>query len=133
MIEDNYSIRDLLAMEACTNCRLCAESCPAVLASGNGKLSGVHRLTELKKINKKREGLLARMLKKKPPSPEDLEPYSETVFRCTLCGNCQEVCPVGIHLKDIWLSIRKDMVQADSYPKNNLYDPGKSFPEPQCI
>ena len=117
MIEKHYTIRDLLAMEACTNCRLCAEVCPAVLASNNGKLSGVHRLTELKKINKNREGILARLLGKKPPSPEALQAYSETVFKCTLCGNCQEICPVGIPLKDIWLSIRQDMVHSESYPE----------------
>ena len=68
MIEKHYSIRDLLSLEACTHCRLCAEVCPAVLASNDGKLSGVHRLTELKKINRKREGVLARLLKRKPLS-----------------------------------------------------------------
>ena len=36
MIDKHYSIRDLFAMEACTNCRLCAEVCPAVLASDQG-------------------------------------------------------------------------------------------------
>jgi len=43
--------------------------------------------------------------------------FSDTVFRCTLCGNCQEVCPIGIHLKDLWLSLRQDMVHSKSYPK----------------
>ena len=135
MIEQHYSIRDLFAMEACTNCRLCAEVCPAVLASNDGKLSGVHRITELKKINRKREGVTARLLGRKKPSPEDLLPYSDTVFKCTLCGNCQEICPVGIHLKDIWLSLRQDLVHSKAYPKKidmireNLFESHNVFDE----
>ena len=57
MIDNTYGIKDLLAMEACTHCRLCAEVCPAVLASGDGQLSGIYRLDELKKINRRRAGL----------------------------------------------------------------------------
>ncbi len=117
MPDKNYSVGDLLAMEACTRCRLCAEVCPAVLASQNGRLSGVYRLEELRRITRKRSGLLSRFFGRKPLSPEKMKPFSETVFRCTLCGNCQEVCPVGIHLKDIWLLLRQDLVSSQAYPK----------------
>ena len=135
MIEKHYSIGDLLSMEACTNCRLCAEVCPAVLASKDGKLSGVHRIGELRKINRRRDGFLSRLLKRRALPPEALRSYSETVFRCTLCGNCQEVCPVGIHLKDIWLSLRQDLVQSEAYPKKidmireNLFESHNVFDE----
>jgi heterodisulfide reductase subunit D len=43
--------------------------------------------------------------------------FSGTVFRCTLCGNCQEVCPVGIRLKELWISLRQDLVHSDAFPK----------------
>ena len=39
------------------------------------------------------------------------------MFRCTLCGNCQEICPVGINLKELWFSVRQDLVHSDVYPK----------------
>jgi heterodisulfide reductase subunit D len=117
MTDTLYSVGDLLAMEACTGCRLCAEVCPAVLASRNGRLSGVYRLDELKKINRRRHGLLSRLIRRNAVDPEKLMPYSETVFKCTLCGNCQEVCPVGIPLKDIWLMLRQDLVESRAYPK----------------
>jgi heterodisulfide reductase subunit D len=38
------------------------------------------------------------------------------VFRCTLCSNCQEVCPLGIRLKELWQSLREDLVQEKAYP-----------------
>jgi len=33
MANKDYSVRQLLELEACTNCRYCAEVCPAVNAS----------------------------------------------------------------------------------------------------
>ena len=117
MGNQDYSVRQLLEMEACTNCQFCADVCPAVAASREGSLSAIHRMKGLKQILKGRTGLWKRLFRKKELSPEELEPFSSTVFRCTLCGNCQEVCPVGIHLKDLWLSLRQDLVHSGSYPK----------------
>ncbi len=117
MSDRKYSIRDILSMDACTHCGLCAEVCPAVLASKDGKLSGVYRLDELRKVNRRRDGIWARLLRRKAIPPESLLPFSDTVFKCTLCGNCQEICPVGIHLKEIWLSLREDLVDSSAYPK----------------
>ena len=113
----DYSVRQLLEMEACTNCQVCADVCPAVSASEEGELSAVYRMRGLKDLLKGRTGLFRKLLGHKGLSGEQLKLFSDTVFRCTLCGNCQEVCPVGIHLKDLWLSLRQDMVHSDSYPK----------------
>ncbi len=109
MANQDYTVRQLLELEACTNCRYCAEVCPAVHASQEGKLSALYRMKGLKQILKGRTSLLHKFLGKKELSPEDWKAYSETVYRCTLCGNCQEVCPVGIHLKELWLSLRQDL------------------------
>ncbi len=113
----DYSVAELLQMEACTNCRVCADVCPAVAASGDGRLSGVYRIKGLRQLLKGRVGFLQRLLRKSEPSRADLEEFGRTVFRCTLCGNCQEVCPLGIHLKDLWISLRQDLVHSDAGPK----------------
>ena len=125
MANRDYSIRQLLEMEACTNCRVCADVCPAVSASLNGELSGVYRIKGLRQILKGRTGLFRRLFGMKGPTEEKWKQFSETVFRCTLCGNCQEVCPVGIRLKDLWLSLRQDLVHSEFYPKKNRHDPGE--------
>ncbi len=104
-------------MEACTNCQLCADLCPTVSASQEGELSAIYRIDGLKQILKSRTGLFRRLLGRKGPSEEQWKHFSDTVFLCTLCGNCQEVCPVGIHLKDLWLSLRQDLVNSNFYPK----------------
>jgi len=135
MANQDYSIKELMELEACTNCRLCADVCPAASAALDGRLTGVYRLSGIKKILRKRVGILQRLFGKKDLSTVRLEHFSDTVFRCTLCGNCQEVCPVGIQLKDLWLSMRQDMVHSSAYPKkidmikNNLAKSRNVFDE----
>jgi len=113
----DYSIRQLLEMEACTQCRLCADVCPAVTASKDGMLSALHRMKGLRDVLRSRVGLFRMLFGKKGPSEEKWKQFSNNVFRCTLCGNCQEVCPVGIGLKSLWLSVRQDLVHSENYPK----------------
>ena len=117
MANKDYSVRQLLEIESCTNCQICADVCPAVTASSDGELSAVYRMKGLKEILKSRTGLLRKLFRKKGPTEVEWEHLSDTVFRCTLCGNCQEICPVGISLKDLWISLRQDMVHSKYYPK----------------
>ncbi len=117
MSNRNFSIKQLLEISACTNCQICAEVCPAVSASLDGELSAIHRIKGLNRILKSRIGLFRKFFRGRGLSDEMLKHFSETVFRCTLCGNCQEICPVGIGLSDLWLSLRKDMVHSGFYPK----------------
>jgi heterodisulfide reductase subunit D len=116
MIKPRFTIRQLFEMDACTHCRLCADVCPAACAAMNGELSAVYRMQGLKRSLKSRAGLFSKLLGRRPPSAEELQHYADTVFRCTLCSNCQEVCPLGIRLKELWLSLREDLVREKAYP-----------------
>lgn len=117
MANQDYQIMQLLEMGACTNCRICADVCPAVSASEDGELSAIYRMKGLNRILRSRSWLFRRLFRNRGGTRDDLDRYSETVFKCTLCGNCQEVCPVGIHLKDLWLTLRQDLVHSNAYPK----------------
>jgi heterodisulfide reductase subunit D len=117
MTNSDYSIRQLMEVEACTNCQICADVCPAVTAAQDGELSGVYRIKSLKEIAKGRGGIFRKFFGKKGLTEEERVHFGDTVFRCTLCGNCQEVCPVGINLKELWISLRHDMVHSGTFPK----------------
>ncbi|MCF8065230.1 MAG: (Fe-S)-binding protein, partial [Desulfarculaceae bacterium] len=118
-------------------CAACAEACPAVAASGDGELSGLYRLDWRRKAGKAGAGWLRRLFGGKPPTDEQWKAYSDTVFRCTLCGNCTEVCPAGIGLKDLWLSLRQELVAQEAYPpkvdqiRDNLTESHNVFGEEQ--
>ena len=117
MINQDYSIGQLIEMEACTNCQICADVCPAVTVAQDGELSGVYRIKGLKEIVKGRRGLFRKIFGKRERAEKDRVHFSDTVFRCNLCGSCQEICPVGIRLKDLWITLRHDMVYSNSYPE----------------
>lgn len=116
MSNRNYSVRQLLQLHACTNCQACADVCPAVAGSDDGKLSAAYRLEALKRLVKARAGFWCKLGFVKEPTVEELRAFSDTVFRCTLCGNCRQVCPVGLDLTQLWHSIRQDLVASDAYP-----------------
>jgi heterodisulfide reductase subunit D len=111
----DYSLKEVIQAGACTKCMLCADVCPAVSAASDGTLSGVYRLDVLNRLFCARAGFLKRFFKSSL-NEEYLKAFSETVYRCTLCGRCEEVCPSGISLKDIWISLRQDMVHSDAFP-----------------
>jgi heterodisulfide reductase subunit D len=112
-----YTRRQLLELEACTNCGLCVEACPAVTAAGDGRISPAARLETLRRIERRRKLPWSRWLGKKTPTSDELRTFGDSVFRCTLCGGCQEVCPIGLSLKDLWCSLRTDLVGHKAYPK----------------
>ena len=124
MANKDYNFRQILEIEACTNCQICANACPAVSATADGELSAVYRVDGIRKILKSRNRLLRKLFRFNELSEDQWNHYSSTVFRCTLCGNCQEVCPVGINLKDLWLSLpinfclRGKMIETTNLPVN---------------
>ena len=117
MSNKNYSIRQLLQIQACTKCQACVDVCPAVAGSFDGKLSAAYRLEALARMVKARTGFWRKLGFVKEPTAEELRAFSDTVFRCTLCGNCRQVCPAGLDLTQLWHSIRQDLVASDAYPE----------------
>jgi len=116
MSNKHYSARQLLQIQACTNCQACADACPAVAGSFDGKLSAAYRLKTLGRLVKARTGFWRKLGFVKETTAEELRAFSDTVFRCTLCGNCRQVCPVRLDLTELWHSIRQDLVASDAYP-----------------
>ena len=120
MRQSAFSIRQRMALDACTECGQCLTVCPAVAASGDADLSAQVRMHNLKKLL--REGnffwkALNEMLGREPlATPQVLKDYGLSVFRCSLCGDCEEVCPAGLPLKDMWLSLREELSRTGDAP-----------------
>jgi heterodisulfide reductase subunit D len=105
----DYTVRQILEMEACTNCRFCADVCPAVSASKEGSLSALYRMKGLKRILKSRGGIFRKLLGIRDLSGEEWKTYSDTVFRCTLCGTARKSARSVYTSKAV--SLRQDLVQ----------------------
>lgn len=107
---EQFSSKSLLDQYACTECARCSNFCPAFLT--DKPLSPMHLIHDLKDEMMER-GALWRKLeqqKKKGQSTEAVEKQleelpplvggrikDETLWSCTTCGACQEVCPVFIN------------------------------------
>jgi len=135
MAQTDYNFKEIMQMEACTSCSVCADVCPVVLATHDGQFSGLYRLDELKKIMRSRTGFFQRFFGKKEPDKDLLKKFSETVYRCTLCGRCQEKCPSGIQLKELWLTLRQDLINSNAFPekinmiRENIFESHNVFNE----
>ena len=120
MRQSAFSIRQRMALDACTECGQCLTVCPAVAASGDADLSAQVRMHNLKKLLRDRNFFwkaLNEMLGREPlATPQVLKDYGLSVFRCSLCGDCEEVCPAGLPLKDMWLSLREELSRTGDAP-----------------
>lgn len=120
MRQSAFSIRQRMALDACTECGQCLTVCPAVAASGDADLSAQVRMHNLKKLLRDRNFFwkaFNEVLGREPlATPQVLKDYGLSVFRCSLCGDCEEVCPAGLPLKDMWLSLREELSRTGDAP-----------------
>ena len=118
---EDFTWKSLLDNYSCTECARCTSYCPAFATEK--PLSPMHLIHDLKDEMKDRGGLLVKLKKAGGSLKEDVEPgpgadkdkiakikaelsampplvggrvKDETLWACTTCGACQEVCPVFI-------------------------------------
>jgi Fe-S oxidoreductase/nitrate reductase gamma subunit len=88
--------KQLLDLEACTNCGRCQDACPAHLT---GKPLSPRRMTQNLKDHLRRQGpvLLATPKEKREPEPIMEKTVGEDeLWACTTCMACEEACPVYV-------------------------------------
>ena len=121
----NLTWQQLLSYDACTNCGICQDNCPAWAA---GKpLSPRKVIQDLRGYMEQRapEVIGARSLGSAPPSPA-VSMTSEAVgedelWACTTCAACVEACPVSINHIDSIVDMRRYlMLEQASAPESAL-------------
>jgi len=134
----DFTWRQLLAFDACTKCGRCHEACPA--RTTNAPLSPRDLILDLREQANRTFGLHEIFGFSRPPEGEDdvvagLYIKAETLWSCTTCRACVEVCPVGIeHVVDI-VGMRRALVVEGQMPDSlqdalrSLDEKGNSFGE----
>ncbi|MGQ9510130.1 MAG: heterodisulfide reductase-related iron-sulfur binding cluster [Thermodesulfobacteriota bacterium] len=114
----HFTWKQLLDLEACTNCGRCQDHCPAYLSqkplSPKKVIQDLHLL-----LQQKRRRLLWNPSSKTNQGPSIIEFLSEDViWACTFCINCYEQCPVFISAHDKIIEMRRYLVLMESrYPR----------------
>lgn len=101
----NIATRQAIELDACTQCGTCSLRCSQVAAFealGNPYILPAERMACLRRLD--RHGR---------PDPTELEAIRQGAYICTNCDRCTVVCPAGINLRELWMSVREDLIQLD--------------------
>ena len=135
---DGLSKRQLLELDACTRCGECVVWCPVYNQDEKEGLTPRAKALTFKKIIQAQHGLratllnpeghLARLLGKKGVSllsrivpgkvvdDQEIENFVQDLYECSTCGQCHEVCPIGVDTVNLWESMRRAIVDAGYGP-----------------
>lgn len=115
----NFSMKQLLELDACTRCGQCLQVCEAYAETGDPLTAPAVKLQETRSLLRREQGLplLSRLLGPPAPGVEEWKALSKGAFRCTMCARCETACPVGINLRDLWLSVRQELAERGLHPE----------------
>lgn len=102
----SHELEAVRSVESCINCGLCINHCPVVAAVGINRFSGPRSIAvELSR------------------SPPEFWTTADTIYLCTGCATCREVCPKNVNIPDIVNMIRARIFdhRPDLVPKGFLF------------
>ncbi len=105
------SPRQILEIDACTQCGECLKHCPVQDVTGNPTVSPPEKIRMFREFIRASDGLKARLFGPGEVDHKLLEDFTRAVFECTTCGACGQNCPVGIFTQRLWPMLRKEMVK----------------------
>ena len=108
--DENLLTRQIMELDACTHCSTCNLNCSAGMmyeSVKNDYILPSEKIQILKKAGSK-DSL----------SAEEYKALFQGLYLCTNCDRCTVVCPSGINLKSLWLSVRENLIQKN--PKDHF-------------
>lgn len=98
----NILTRQIMELDACTHCGSCSLNCSAGMiyeAVGNRFILPSEKIAYLKKL-----------ISGKKLAEAQLQAIAEGVYLCTNCDRCTVHCPSGIRLKELWFTVREELL-----------------------
>lgn len=121
LIED-FTKLQLVELDACVGCGECLKWCPIQDVTKDSSISAPEKIRMFRSFVRGTHGLRAKLLGPKEIDEESLKKFQDALYTCTTCGNCGEVCEVGIHTQKLWWSFRKKLVDLGYKPPGNIPD-----------
>ena len=98
----NIMTRQIMELDACTHCGSCSLNCSAGMiyeAIGNEYVLPSEKMSYLKRMTAGRE-----------LDQDEMMAIQEGVYLCTNCDRCTVRCPSGIQLKELWYTVREELI-----------------------
>jgi len=105
---DDFTWKQLLDLDACTNCGRCQDSCPAYIS---GKTLSPKRVIRDMKVRMEERG--SKQSVKSPALAGEII-KDDDIWSCTTCRSCQEVCPVFVEHVDKIVEMRRNLTMTQS-------------------
>jgi Fe-S oxidoreductase/nitrate reductase gamma subunit len=107
----DFTWKQLLDLDACTNCGRCQDACPAW---ATGKPLSPRKVVQDLKVHMLKAANRQANQSDNAPTLVGEAPNEDEIWSCTTCGACQETCPVYVeHIVKI-IDLRRNMVMAQS-------------------
>ncbi len=108
---EELSPKQVLELDACTQCGECLKHCPVQDVTGNAAVSPPEKIRMFREFIRSTDGLKAALFGPKDVDQKKLEDFTRAVYECTTCGACGQNCPTGIFTQRLWPMLRKEMVK----------------------
>jgi heterodisulfide reductase subunit C len=99
----NVVTRQLLELDACMHCGTCSVQCRVGVVFEtlhNANILPSEKIPSIKAL-----------VASKKLSAEEIRSMQEGLHLCTNCYRCTVVCPAGINLQELWLSVRETLLE----------------------
>ena len=107
----DFTWKQLLDLDACTNCGRCQDACPAW---ATGKPLSPRKVVQDLKVHMLKAANNQANQSDSAPTLAGEAPSEAEIWACTTCGACQETCPVYVeHIIKI-IDLRRNLVLAQS-------------------
>ena len=100
------AVRQAMEPDACTHCGVCSQACSAMVAA---RVMDNPLILPGEKMQRIKAATAGKIL-----SDKEKRALLDGVLICTGCDRCSEVCPSGINLKELWLTMRKRLLTPES-------------------
>jgi heterodisulfide reductase subunit D len=108
---EELSPKQVLEIDACTQCGECLKHCPVQDVTNRPSVSPPEKIRMFREFIRATEGLRATLFGPREVDRKLLEDFTKALYECTTCGACGQNCPVGIFTQRLWPMMRKEMVK----------------------
>jgi heterodisulfide reductase subunit C/nitrate reductase gamma subunit len=99
----NVATRQLLELDACMHCGTCSVQCRVGVVFETLRNANILPSEKIPSI----KALVAG----KKLGPEEIRSIQEGLHLCTNCYRCTVVCPAGINLQELWMTVRETLLE----------------------
>jgi len=112
------SPRQIMELFVCSRCGECQNWCPVYQENKQEDFLPRAKIRMAKKLMHNQKSLISRLFKREI-SEKMIREFAESLYQCSVCGQCHYVCPNNIDTIELWEALRAVLVHNGYGPYEN--------------